>query len=86
MYDVVVYCGETEVRELRTAIYLDEETKSKIDSLRMRLNLSGIMRVVVSALVMNDAEFARWLKADKVRKETYLWIREKVGGQRKLDL
>jgi len=68
-------------------VYLDAEARDRLEDLPRRFsNVSRIVRVVLSAVVMNDEEFSKWLKGDRQCKETYLWIREKVGGQRKLDL
>jgi len=74
------------IRCHRTAVYVDDETRAKVNELPRRMNLSGVVRVVVAAMVMSDKELSRWLKADKERLETFLWIKEKVGGQRKLGL
>jgi hypothetical protein len=71
---------------MRTTVYLDDETAEKVEYLPRKYNLSSIMRVVLAALVFDDEEFAVWLKAERKRRETYLWIKEKVGGKRKIEL
>jgi len=71
---------------MRTTVYIDDETAKKAEYLPRKFNLSAIMRVVLSALVFNDDEFTIWLKSEKKRKETYLWLKDKVGGKRNIIL
>jgi hypothetical protein len=71
---------------MRTTVYIDDETAEKAEYLPRKYNLSLIVRVVLAAVTLNDDEFTAWLKAEKKRKETYLWLKDKVGGKRNITL
>jgi DNA repair exonuclease SbcCD ATPase subunit len=71
---------------MRKTLYIDDETAELADYIPRKYSVSAIFRIFLAAVVLNDEEFTRWLKGDKKRKEIYLWLKDKVGGKRKIVL
>jgi DNA repair exonuclease SbcCD ATPase subunit len=71
---------------MRKTLYIDDETAELAEYIPRKYSVSAAFRVFLAAIVLDDSEFTKWLKADKKRKEVYLWLKDKVGGKRKIVL
>jgi len=72
---------------MRKTLYIDDETARLADYIPRKYSMSAIFRIfLAAAVIVDDEEFTRWLKADVRRKEMYLWLRDRVGAKRKIML